>query len=248
MYNNAIIQTNYKPYIPPPKKKAVNNGEEKQSEPKGRVVNPNDYSNFQGEKQPSSDTFSHSNIKAPEKINIKQVLIDFNSTLAAIGATPDVEEEVKTYLSLVETQSQKENPNKKIITSNLKIAADVLDTYISDTLKKPSKVVKDWVEALLLQNIDFKVDESITKGAFESITGEPPQTAKLAEKKLAEKKAVSVNMEEQVVLDLLKDGEKDFEYLLAKSQISVKNLNVCLTTLEIRGLIRKLPGQFYAAT
>ena len=67
------------------------------------------------------------------------------------------------------------------------------------------------------------------------------------EKKLAEKKVVSVNMDEQIVIDLLRDGEKDFEYLLEKSQISVKNLNVCLTTLEIRGLIRKLPGQFYAA-
>ena len=67
------------------------------------------------------------------------------------------------------------------------------------------------------------------------------------EKKLAEKKVVSVNMDEQIVIDLLKDGEKDFEYLLEKSQISGKNLNVCLTTLEIRGLIRKLPGQFYAA-
>ncbi|MCR4881103.1 MAG: hypothetical protein K6A44_04030 [bacterium] len=187
MYNNAIIQTSYKPYIPPPKKKAVNNNEEKGQETKGRVVSPNEYQNFKGEKQPSSDTFTHSNVQPPEKINIKQVLIDFNSTLAAIGATEDVENEVKTYLGLVESQAQKNNPNKKIIVSNLKIAADVLDGYISDTLKKPSKVVKDWVDALLLQNIDFKNDASITKGAFESITGEQPQTAKLAEKKLAEK-------------------------------------------------------------
>ena len=166
LYNNAIIQTSYKPYVPPPKKKAVSNGEDKQPERKSHVINPNDYKDFNGQKQPASDTFTHSNIQAPEKINIKQVLIDFNSTLGAIGATEDVENEVKTYLNLVETQSQKANPNKKIIVSNLKIAADVLDTYISDTLKKPSKVVKDWVDALLLQNIDFKVDNTITKGAF----------------------------------------------------------------------------------
>ena len=187
MYNNTIIQTHYKPYIPPPKKKVANNNEEKQPENKGRVVNPNEYQNYQGQKQPSSDTFTKTNIQPPEKINIKQVLIDFNSTLGAIGASEEVEKEVKTYLGLVESQSQKDNPNKKIIVSNLKIAADVLDGYISDTLKKPSKVVKDWVDALLLQNIDFKADESLTKGAFESITGEQPQTAKLAEKKRAEK-------------------------------------------------------------
>ena len=187
MYNNAIIQTNYKPYIPLPKKKAVNNSEEKQPENKTRVINPNDYNNFQGEKQPSSDTFTKNEIQVPQKINIKQVLIDFNSTLNAIGASEEVENEVKTYLSLVEAEAQKESPHKKIIVSNLKVAADVLDTYISDTLKKPSKVVKDWVDALLLQNIDFKVDTSITKGAFEAITGEAPQTAKLAEQKLAQK-------------------------------------------------------------
>ena len=41
-------------------------------------------------------------------------MIDFNSTLNAIGASEDVENEVKTYLGLVEHQSQKENPNKKM--------------------------------------------------------------------------------------------------------------------------------------
>ena len=43
----------------------------------------------------------------------------------------------------------------RIIVSNLKIAADILDGYITETLNKPSKVVKDWIDALLLQNVDF---------------------------------------------------------------------------------------------
>ena len=215
MYNNTIIQTSYKPYIPPPKKKAVNNGEEKQPEKKSHIINPNDYKNFHGQKQSASDTFTHSDIKAPEKINIKQVLIDFNSTLGAIGATQDVENEVKTYLNLVENQAQKENPNKKMIVSNLKIAADVLDTYISDTLKKPSKVVKDWVDALLLQNIDYKADNTITKGAFESITGERPQTAKLAEKKLAEKKQAQAT-------DIQQKTSQD-EQVVLQEEVSTKN-------------------------
>ena len=73
MYNNTIIQTHYKPYIPPPKKKAVNNNEEKQPETKGRVVNPNEYQNYQGQKQPSSDSFTRTSVQPPEKINIKQV-------------------------------------------------------------------------------------------------------------------------------------------------------------------------------
>ncbi len=236
MYNNTIIQTHYKPYIPPPKKKAVNNSEEKHTETHGRVVNPNEYQNYQGQKQPASDSFTKTNVQPPEKINIKQVLIDFNSTLGAIGASEEVENEVKTYLGLVESQAHKDNPNKKVIVSNLKIAADVLDTYISDTLKKPSKVVKDWVDALLLQNIDFKVDESITKGAFESITGERPQTAKLAEKKRAEKAAnihsgvqtsptelINENVvQEQEKAEILAQENKQVETLISKAQDIMK--------------------------
>ncbi len=187
MYNNTIIQTNYKPYIPPPKKKISKNEEQKESEAKSLAIKANNYSDGNERQKPSSDAFSKSAAINAAKININQLLIDFNSTLNAIGATEDVENEVKTYLGLVEHQAKKEKPNKKMIISNLKIAADVLDIYISETLNKPSKVVKDWVDALLLQNIDFKADENITKGAFESITGEQPQTAKLAEKKLAQK-------------------------------------------------------------
>ena len=187
MYNNVLIQSNYKPYIPPPKKRVEKDAENKQPETKGQVVNPNNY-NSPEQRKSSTDTFAKNEtaFQAP-KINIAQLLIDFRSTLAAIGASEEIEAEVKTYLQLIENQSQKENPNRKMIISNLKIAADVLDGYISETLNKPSKVVKDWVDALLLQNIDFKADKTITKGAFEAITGEQPQTAKLAEKKLAEK-------------------------------------------------------------
>lgn len=213
MYNNVLIQSNYKPYIPPPKKKVEKDAEQKQPETKGQVVTPNNY-NSPEQRKSSTDTFSRneSTYQAP-KINIAQLLIDFRSTLAAIGASEEIEEEVKTYLQLIENQSQKENPNRKMIISNLKIAADVLDGYITETLNKPSKVVKDWVDALLLQNIDFKADKTITKGAFEAITGEQPQTAKLAEKKLAEK--AKENME-------IPNNEEEFQEITVANTPEIK--------------------------
>ncbi|MCQ2958072.1 MAG: hypothetical protein MJ180_04110 [Candidatus Gastranaerophilales bacterium] len=201
----------------------ANNNEEKQPSNQGHVVTPNNYSQGNNQQQkPATDTFTGSNYK-PATINIKQVLIDFHSTLNAIGASEEVEEEVKTYLSLVENQSKKDKPNKKMIISDLKIAADVLDAYITDALNKPSKVVKDWVDALLLQNIDFKSDESITKGAFESITGEQSQTAKVAEKRLAEK-ALGANKEieakEEVITDTFEIQEEPIqEQIQQNSQI-----------------------------
>ena len=83
-------------------------------------------------------------------INIAQILKDFRNTAAAIGTPDNLKEEVNGYLSLIETQVQKDNPNTKLIKSNLKNASSILDGYISETLNKDSKVVENWVDALFL--------------------------------------------------------------------------------------------------
>ncbi len=59
-------------------------------------------------------------------------------------------------------------------------------------------------------------------------------------------KAVQLSFDEKKILDLLADGEKNVDYIAEKTGLSVNILNSCLTTLEIRGLIRKLPAQMYA--
>ncbi len=92
-------------------------------------------------------------------INIAQILKDFRNTAAAIGTPDNLKEEVNGYLSLVETQVKKDNPNPKLIKSNLKNASSILDGYISETLNKDSKVVENWVDALFLQQINFKYNE-----------------------------------------------------------------------------------------
>ncbi len=94
------------------------------------------------------------------KIGIDQVLADFRNTTNAIGAPDEVKSEVSSYLNLIESQSGKDNPNQQIIKSNLKNASQILDEYITDTLKKPSKVVENWVDALFLQQIDYKSSKS----------------------------------------------------------------------------------------
>lgn len=90
------------------------------------------------------------------QIGIEQVLSDFRNTANAIGAPDTVKSEVASYLTLIENQSQKETPNQQIIQANLKSASQILDEYITNTLKKPSKVVENWVDALFLQQIDYK--------------------------------------------------------------------------------------------
>ncbi len=93
-------------------------------------------------------------------VNISQILMDFQNTTSAIGAPDDIAGEVNTYLSLVEAQAQKENPNKQVIQSNLKNASQILDAYIAESLNKPSKVVENWTDALFLQNVDYRANTS----------------------------------------------------------------------------------------
>lgn len=92
-------------------------------------------------------------------INIAQILKDFRNTAAAIGTPDNLKEEVEGYLSLVEKQVKKDDANTKLVKSNLKNASSILDEYISKTLNKDSKVVENWVDALFLQQIDFKYNE-----------------------------------------------------------------------------------------
>ncbi len=121
------------------------------------------------------------------KINIAQILKDFKNTAIAIGTPAELKEEVGGYLALIEKQVTKETPNSKIIKSNLKNAASILDNYISETLNKDSKVVENWVDALFLQQIDFKYDEEDINSAFlvkfpEETLNRSEQTEEIQEK------------------------------------------------------------------
>ena len=99
-------------------------------------------------------------------INIAQILKDFKNTASAIATPDDLMEEVNGYLSLIDSQVRKDNPNVKLIKSNLKNASSILDGFISTTLNKDSKVVENWVDALFLQQIDFKYNEEDVNPQF----------------------------------------------------------------------------------
>ena len=107
--------------------------------------------------QPSPQV-NYGNVKTT--INIAQILKDFNNTAVAIGTPEELKEEVRGYLDLIEKQVVKDEPNVRLIKSNLKNASTILDNYISETLNKDSKVVENWVDALFMQDVNFKYDEN----------------------------------------------------------------------------------------
>ena len=134
-----------------------------QQESKGRSLLTNSY-------YPTGEKVAIDYTK--QQIGIEQVLKDFRNTTNAIGAPANVKEEVEQYLKIIENQAQKIAPNPQAIQSNLKNASKLLDEYITNTLKKPSKVVENWVDALFLQQINYKAQQPIQ----EEIVEEIPQT------------------------------------------------------------------------
>ena len=125
-------------------------------------INPMQYQAAHAGYQPIGNP-SPAPMPAPQrsnKVNIAQILKDFRNTIKAIATPPEIEEQVNHYLNIVEQQVREAHPQVNLIQSNLKIAASMLDRYISDTLHKDSKVVQNWLDALFLQKINYNYDEA----------------------------------------------------------------------------------------
>ena len=125
-------------------------------------INAQQYQTIQSGYQPISQPITPTQqVQSPQrsnKINIAQILKDFRSTIKAIATPPEIEENVNRYLQIVEQQVKDPKPQVSLVQSNLKIAASLLDKYISETLNKDSKVVQNWLDALFLQRINYNYD------------------------------------------------------------------------------------------
>ena len=64
--------------------------------------------------------------------------------------------------------------------------------------------------------------------------------------KVKQVETVQTNITEKLILTALEDGEQTLENLQEITKLETKTLNSCLTMLQIRGLIRKLPGNIYS--
>ncbi len=68
------------------------------------------------------------------------------------------------------------------------------------------------------------------------------------QKRPEQNKYIELSFDEQMIINLLKNEERSFDFLAKETKIPVNILNSCLTTLEIRGLIKKLPAQKFCLT
>lgn len=161
-------------------------------------------------------------------VNIAQILKDFKNTAKAIGASPELTEEVNTYLSLVEKQAGKDVPDVKIIRSNLKNASSLLDNYISETLQRPSKVVENWIDALFLQQINYKFNEEEINPQFLVKFPEQKKEGKdedeeSSEDNQDEKEKEENSKKETSYVSVPKDEKLKSLFIQAKKQIYANN-------------------------
>jgi len=135
-------------------------------------VNPQQYQTLQSSYQPIPQQNTVQPAPQPvsmprsNKVNIAQILKDFRNTIKAIATPAEIEDQVNNYLKIVEQMVHQPNPQVNLIQSNLKIAASLLDKYISETLNKDSKVVQNWLDALFLQRINYSYDEQEINPSF----------------------------------------------------------------------------------
>lgn len=149
------------------------------------------------------------------KVNIAQILKDFRNTIRAIATPKEIEEQVNYYLRTVEEQVRAPKPQVNLIQSNLKIAASMLDRYISETLNKDSKVVQNWLDALFLQRINYSYNEEEINPNF---LVKFPEGDKAPEKRTQEEPASEANTQPEEI----QEEEPNFNYEESSSELTLE--------------------------
>lgn len=238
MYN-SIYPVQIKPYVPPFVNKKVGNKDEDEQSSHSSDLNkdrrsntnstkPYESTNPDGRSSYTRQEFPNGTKSAIDysksQVNIAQILTDFKNTALAIGSPPNILQEVEQYLALAETESLKNAPNKKLIQSNLKNASNILDNFISVTLDKKSKVVENWVDALFLQQVNYKSDPTTINEDF---------LVKLPDKETGDMKPISQTLvqpkqeetiNEEIVENNIKTETKNKNFYVPSDEIIKESL------------------------
>lgn len=193
------------------------------------------------------------------KVNIAQIIKDFRNTIKAIATPPEIVEQVEHYLKIVEEQVRAPQPQVNLIQSNLKIAASLLDKYISETLNKDSKVVQNWLDALFLQKINYSYDEAEINPNFlvkfpEQENKQPAQQEEKVEEPKVEPQA---EIQEEVVVPPQAEAEVleiepeelslEEEFTQAKQVISKKpNITIIPQDTKLKSLFVEAKKQAFS--
>lgn len=220
-------------------------------------VNPMQYQAAQAGYQPIGQTpvqpQQPQQPKRSNKVNIAQIIKDFRNTIKAIATPADIEEQVNHYLQIVEQQVREPHPQVNLIQSNLKIAASMLDKYISETLNKDSKVVQNWLDALFLQRINYSYDEAEVNPNFlvkfpENREEKKPAPQQQTEQAPApEPEPVVQEAHEEIIEIEPEELNLEEEFIQAKQTISKKpNITIIPQDTKLKSLFVEAKKQAFS--
>lgn len=220
-------------------------------------VNPMQYQAAQAGYQPIGQTpVQPQQPQQPQrsnKVNIAQIIKDFRNTIKAIATPADIEEQVNYYLQIVEQQVREPHPQVNLIQSNLKIAASMLDKYISETLNKDSKVVQNWLDALFLQRINYSYDEAEVNPNFlvkfpENREEKKPAPQQQTEQAPApEPEPVVQEAHEEIIEIEPEELNLEEEFIQAKQTISKKpNITIIPQDTKLKSLFVEAKKQAFS--
>lgn len=217
-------------------------------------VNPMQYQAAQAGYQPIGQTpVQPQQPQRSNKVNIAQIIKDFRNTINAIATPADIEEQVNHYLQIVEQQVREPHPQVNLIQSNLKIAASMLDKYISETLNKDSKVVQNWLDALFLQRINYSYDEAEVNPNFlvkfpENREEKKPAPQQQTEQAPApEPEPVVQEAHEEIIEIEPEELNLEEEFIQAKQTISKKpNITIIPQDTKLKSLFVEAKKQAFS--
>lgn len=217
-------------------------------------VNPMQYQAAQAGYQPIGQTpVQPQQPQRSNKVNIAQIIKDFRNTIKAIATPADIEEQVNHYLQIVEQQVREPHPQVNLIQSNLKIAASMLDKYISETLNKDSKVVQNWLDALFLQRINYSYDEAEVNPNFlvkfpENREEKKPAPQQQTEQAPApEPEPVVQEAHEEIIEIEPEELNLEEEFIQAKQTISKKpNITIIPQDAKLKSLFVEAKKQAFS--
>ena len=217
-------------------------------------VNPMQYQAAQAGYQPIGQTpVQPQQPQRSNKVNIAQIIKDFRNTIKAIATPADIEEQVNHYLQIVEQQVREPHPQVNLIQSNLKIAASMLDKYISETLNKDSKVVQNWLDALFLQRINYSSDEAEVNPNFlvkfpENREEKKPAPQQQTEQAPApEPEPVVQEAHEEIIEIEPEELNLEEEFIQAKQTISKKpNITIIPQDTKLKSLFVEAKKQAFS--
>lgn len=89
-------------------------------------------------------------------IHILDIVKDIKGTMTHLGVPREIGNVAIQDLKDIQNEANKENPSISVVQGKLFKIADSIDQFVSSELGQPSTVIRQWVDSILMQKIDYQ--------------------------------------------------------------------------------------------